>query len=400
MKVDRFWYANETANIPAVWHYGSGVFSLVCLIFGIVSNGLVIFVFIRNSVLQRPRNYFLINLAIVDFGLLLTSNSMHVISSFKKQWIFGQIGCNFYSVCGGVFGLTSISTMAAIALTRLRAVNNPFSSLKLSSRSTLNYLAFAWIYGSMWIMPPLFGWSRFILEGFGTSCTFDYVSKNSWNRSFILLLVIGGFFIPFSVIIFAYTFILMKLSQRGRQLGSLSKDESYSNPNGMAHYFNQLSVQNENPGCQGSTAPLSFSNENAMRNIRRTETRATRTALLICTVFCSAWGPYAFMALVSAFGFDHLLSIYTTAILGMLTKVAACINPLIYALSLNGFRERIGSYVRRICHCDFKYRGRLLSSNIELNRKNHSTVANTALARKRTQSDLMHRVDSSESRAL
>jgi hypothetical protein len=34
----------------------------------------------------------LINLAITDVGLLLTNNSMHAISSFKKQWIFGQAG--------------------------------------------------------------------------------------------------------------------------------------------------------------------------------------------------------------------------------------------------------------------------------------------------------------------
>lgn len=46
----------------------------------------------RNDVLQKPRNYFLINLAITDLGLLLTNNSMHVISSFKRQWIFGQAG--------------------------------------------------------------------------------------------------------------------------------------------------------------------------------------------------------------------------------------------------------------------------------------------------------------------
>ncbi|CAF4150331.1 unnamed protein product, partial [Rotaria magnacalcarata] len=111
MKVDRFWDANETDNIPVVWHYGSDIFSLVCLIFGIVSNGLVMFAFI--SVLQRPKNSFLIYLAIVDFG------------------------CNFYSVCGGIFGLTSISAMVAIALTRLTTVNDPFNSLKLSSRSTL-----------------------------------------------------------------------------------------------------------------------------------------------------------------------------------------------------------------------------------------------------------------------
>ena len=46
----------------------------------------------RNKKLRRPRNFFLINLAIVDLGLLLTNNSMHTIASFNKQWPFGQTG--------------------------------------------------------------------------------------------------------------------------------------------------------------------------------------------------------------------------------------------------------------------------------------------------------------------
>ena len=46
----------------------------------------------RNNALRKPRNYFLINLAITDLGLLLTNNSLHVISSFKQRWIFGQAG--------------------------------------------------------------------------------------------------------------------------------------------------------------------------------------------------------------------------------------------------------------------------------------------------------------------
>ncbi|CAF1578125.1 unnamed protein product [Rotaria sordida] len=389
MNVSRFWFVNETENIPAVWHYCAGIFSLLCLIFGIVANGLVIFVFIKNDVLQRPRNYFLINLAITDFGLLVTNNSMHVISSFNKKWIFGQIGCNFYSVCGGIFGLTSVTTMAAIALTRLIAVNDPLSSLTLSSHSTLSYLVCAWIYGSFWIMPPLIGWNRFVLEGFGTSCTFDYVSKDLWDRSFILILVIGGFFIPFLVIIFAYSFILIKLCQRGRQFPLQNKDNQYLNKQNKTDYFNQLNLPNENQSRQRTKTQLSLSDDgNIIRHIRRTEARATRTALLICTVFCSAWGPYAIMALISVLGFDHLVNVYTTAILGMFTKVAACINPLIYALSLNGFRERICAYVKCIYHCNKQYHDPLLSHSVELNRKSHLNLLDTTFTRKRTQSNL------------
>jgi hypothetical protein len=79
-------------------------------------------------------------------------------------------------------------------------------------------------------------------------------------------------------------------------------------------------------------------------NLHRTEARVTRTALLVCAIYCIAWGPYAFMAILSQIGFNHFVTAYTTAILGLLTKTAACINPLIYALSSSAFH-------RQICLC-------------------------------------------------
>ncbi|CAF0957461.1 unnamed protein product [Adineta ricciae] len=376
MNVDRFWYSNQTVAVPAVWHYVSGVISLACLLFGMISNGLVIFVFFRNNGLQRPRNYFLINLAITDLGLLLTNNSMHVISSFRKRWIFGQSGCNFYSVCGGVFGLTSIATMASISLNRLSAVNDPFSSLKLSSRSTLRCLVFTWIYGSMWIMPPLFGWNRFILEAFGTSCTFDYVSNDLTDRLFIIMLVTGGFFIPLTVILLSYSSILSKLSQRGRVLVSKESDgKSSQQSNAGSYSFNQLNNANDIKTSRGGSTVLDYQDENSYtRNMRRTEARATRTALFICALFCLAWGPYALMALISLAGFNYLVNAYTTSMLGILTKFAACMNPLIYALSLSGFREQIQLHVREACHCGVRDTRQFQSSNLDLTRRQLSNT--------------------------
>jgi hypothetical protein len=129
---------------------------------------------------------------------------------------------------------------------------------------------------------------------------------------------------------------------------------------------------------------------NITRNARRTEARATRTALLVCAFFCSAWGPYALMTLISLFGFDYLVNAYTTAILGMFTKVAACINPLIYALSLNGFREQICSYIKYIYQSDEEHHHHLIQLNLDSNRKDHINLLYTTNTR---QSDPMHRLN-------
>jgi r-opsin len=242
-------------------------------------------------------------------------------------------------------------------------------------------------------MPPLFGWNRFILEGFGTSCTFDYVSKDFWDRAFILVLVTGGFIVPLTVILLSYTFILMKLSQRGRQfIPHTSADENSSTQQGQNYFFNQLNPSNEHRTRNGtlSTHDCAADDHSMTRNLRRTEARATRTALFICTLFCSAWGPYALMAILSVFGFDNILNAYSTAMLGMFTKVAACMNPLVYALSLNGFREQLCSYFKCICQCDAKQHHHLIPlNNPDLNRKKFSNLLDSSTTR---QSDPINRV--------
>lgn len=259
--------------------------------------------------------------------------------------------------------------MATIAVIRLIVVLTPFNSMKMNSNFILSMsfdsfiaeeqchcvcarvecLACSWIYGSMWILPPLFGWNRFILEGFGTSCTFDYMSKNPSDRSFILFLVIGGFFVPLFVITVSYACILLKLFERGRRLAASTIDGDNVSLQSHQLYFFQFyyatSTFNDDRTRSGTMSIFDSNDENpVLRSIRLVEIRATRTALLACAVFCMAWAPYSLMTLAAQFGFEHFANPYSTAVLALMTKTAACINPLVYALSSSTFR-------RQLCAC-------------------------------------------------
>ncbi|RZF35391.1 hypothetical protein LSTR_LSTR013865 [Laodelphax striatellus] len=54
----------------------------------------------------------------------------------------------------------------------------------------------AWSYCFALSLPPLFGWSRYIPEGFFTSCSWDYSSRTAANRAFYIYLLIFGFILP------------------------------------------------------------------------------------------------------------------------------------------------------------------------------------------------------------
>ena len=131
-------------------------------------------------------------------------------------------------------------------------------------------------------MPPLFGWNRFILEGFGTSCTFDYVSKDLLDRIYIFVLVIGGFLLPLAVIACSYTLILIKLSQRGRPFIPVHHDDQQLTQQNASYFFTQIAPPYEHRPRSGTATTLDYpvDDTNRIRNLRRTEARATRTALL------------------------------------------------------------------------------------------------------------------------
>ena len=181
----------------------------------------------------------------------------------------------------------------------------------------------------MWILPPLFGWSRFTLEGFGTTCTFNYMSQQTADRYFTLLLVSGGFLLPLTTILVCYTIILRRLYQRALRLNQSSTTDDDNHPG---------SDETRRP----STTMVHSIDEHFLGHINApTETRATRNALIVCAIFCFAWAPYASMALATQFGFIRFANVYTSAFLGAFAKLAACVNPMIYAFSSSGFRKLV-----------------------------------------------------------
>ena len=72
-------------------------------------------------------------------------------------------------------------------------------------------------------MPPLFGWNRYILEGMGTTCSFDYITRTVSYRSFILGMFFGGFVLPLLIIIVCYISIYVTVRSHQRTFRNTDK---------------------------------------------------------------------------------------------------------------------------------------------------------------------------------
>ncbi|KAL8565508.1 hypothetical protein ACOMHN_049484 [Nucella lapillus] len=72
-------------------------------------------------------------------------------------------------------------------------------------------------------VPPLFGWVAYTPEGFQTSCTFDYLTRNDYFRSYILCLYIFGFAVPLAIILFCYYFIFRAVARHEKDMAKMAK---------------------------------------------------------------------------------------------------------------------------------------------------------------------------------
>ena len=184
-----------------------------------------------------------------------------------------------------------------------------------------------------------------MFEGFGTSCTFDYVSKDVRNRSFMLILIVVGFLVPLTIIIVSYTYMVLQLSKRNEDIICRTyrkqKLRLRFNIRPAIYYTMKNCSLFDEVSRHSSVIPLSTSDYQIVRVISYTQVRVIRTALLICTTYCTAWTPYAIVTTLSQFGFDHLINAHITSMLSLFTKTAACVNPFIYALSSSVFRRHL-----------------------------------------------------------
>ncbi len=90
-------------------------------------------------------------------------------------------------------------------------------------------LAITWIFGSFWSIIPFFSENQFVIEGFQTSCSFDFIDQSLFNRIMIISANIFGFFIPVFIIILCYIFIILYFKKHNKSINESNFIQSEAN---------------------------------------------------------------------------------------------------------------------------------------------------------------------------
>ena len=192
-------------------------------------------------------------------------------------------------------------TLTAISIDRYNVVVYPLNPLrsftKLRSRLMV---VFVWLYSLFFAIIPLLdiGWSKYVPEAYLTTCSFDYLSKDKDARIFMFMYFIFAWVVPFTAITYCYIHILRVVI--GANSIQSSKDKN------------------------------------------KTEVKLAAVVFAVIGLWFVAWTPYAIVALLGIFGKEHLISPLGSMVPAILCKVAACVDPYVYAVTHPRFRLEFG----------------------------------------------------------
>ncbi|CAJ1050743.1 parapinopsin-like [Xyrichtys novacula] len=285
---------------PPLSRTGFIILSIIMALFtgpAIVLNATVIIVSLMHKQLRQPLNFALVNMAVADLGTAMTGGVLSVVNNAQGYFSLGRTGCVLEGFAVSLCGITSLCTVALIALERMFVVCKPLGQITFQKKHAAGGIALSWLWSLTWNLPPLFGWGRYELEGVGTSCAPDWHNKDPHNVSYILVYFTVCFAFPFVIIVASYTKLMWTLRQVSRM------------------------------ACVESGA------------VAKGEMKVAFMVVLMVITFLISWMPYASLALVVVCNPDLSIHPLLGTVPVYLAKSSTVYNPIIYIYLNKQFRK-------------------------------------------------------------
>lgn len=284
----------QIGTVSSKFPIAAGYFALVGTV-GVSMNVLVIYVVIRDHKLLTPINGLLLNLATSDMFIAVVGTPVAFVNAFHGDWYFGRAVCTLYGFLMAFFGITSITTLAVLALDRYLIICRPFS-FQITWTNVGYTIIGIWLFSFILTMPPLVGWGDYEPEAKNISCSMNWHTRTPNAQSYIMSLYVVALIGPVSVITFCYLQILRTISKTKR-----------------------------------------FRKDTKFTVAKKKETRIALMVLLMAGAFLFAWGPYAVCSLLISFTNYQLNEFLLTAPC-FFAKSSPCYNPVIYFFFNSQFR--------------------------------------------------------------
>lgn len=299
---------------------------------GVLGNGLVCVVVIKENLLRSLAYCLIFNLAISDLGVILFSLPFGVLRTEDIRWPVGEFGCKVLYPLSDIFHGVSIASITAIAVFRYRGIISGHGMSQKSAMKKAKVVIFLiWILSFVLFVLPLF----FVMaygEHRGEAYCFPKFPSKLYYKLYQAETVLLTYLLPLGIILFTY------LRIRGRLHESIA-------------LHSQIRRESRSPSASHAKARCA-----SERNYK-----ALKVLTPVVVVFAVTMLPYNVFRIIDIFldtsRFEYLLLFFKICVLCFVCNSSA--NPLIYALFSEEFRKAFKWHMR---HCSpSRNRSRLFS---------------------------------------
>ena len=279
---------------------------IVC--FGGIANGVVVLTHIkyRKKLLMDSKDVLIFSLAIGDFVMCAVLTPMAFSSAIAKKWTTGENGCIIYGFITTWIGLSSILQLTCIAVERHYTLSCLNADTGGWRKRTIRMITGSWLFAFLASSLPLFGFSKFTLEGFGLHCSIVWNDTHAWYCLFLLFFF---YVIPINTIVISYNMMFRVVRKVYR-----------------------------------NAAITWGANSQVTRQSYTAQVKFTKQIFIVTCGFFIAWTPYAVMSSLRVLtniefgnGWYELPALFA--------KTGSMYNPIIYFFMYRRLRRHISMFL-------------------------------------------------------
>ncbi|XP_035784017.1 pyrokinin-1 receptor-like isoform X3 [Anopheles albimanus] len=306
---------------------------LLIFVTGVVGNISTCIVIAKNKSMHTATNYYLFSLAVSDFVLLISGVPQEIYFIWSKYpYVFGEVFCVLRGIAAETSANATVLTITAFTVERYVAICHPFLSHTLSKLSrAVRIIIVIWLIAVVSAVPQALQFGITNQAGIDQCVVKRIIIAHSFELSTFLF-----FFAPMTLITVLYALIGLKLRSSALMptRGSALQHRSSS-----------------------TLSPIHRQSSTANSQCTR---RVLKMLVAVVVAFFLCWAPFHAQRLVYIYGVDKdhqpsdplvlKLFVVTTYISGILYYLSTCINPLLYNIMSNKFRQAFKSILfRRRC---------------------------------------------------
>ncbi|XP_016361087.1 5-hydroxytryptamine receptor 2A-like [Sinocyclocheilus anshuiensis] len=321
------------------------LFILAFIFFTVAGNILVIMAVSIERKLHNATNYFLCSLAVADMlvGFLVMPASLISIL-YNHTWPLPELLCPLWIFLDVLFSTASIMHLCAISLDRYIGIRNPIKYSRSNSlHKTMIKIISVWTISVVLSLPiPVMGFQDKKKVFVNSTCTLN-------EPRFVLVGSSVAFFVPLVIMVVCYYLTLRDLQRHSTSFPQESRSHSKHSAE-----ISDTSLLNSKSSSNKSAQGPRGQGRRGMIQALNNERRASKVLGIVFFLFLVMWCPFFITNVLIAICQDscseHLYNLIHFFV--WVGYISSGVNPLIYTLFNETYRQAFARYLRCKYHED------------------------------------------------